>query len=128
MLVNCMSKDFPLNFRNYPEVSSIFSKLCRSYGQKTPWGLIQPPPPRLDRVKQAEEMLGKEINISQLKSIPVALLSLYVYSRTDWIRFFWFPEGFKVNRRLHMLLCHICDCVIFLELFSIVIEPTDLES
>ena len=54
VLVNCMSKNSPLNFRKSREVSSIFSQPCRSYSQKkNPWGvgLMNPPPPRLDRVK-----------------------------------------------------------------------------
>ena len=54
MLVNCMLKESPLNFRKSSEVSSIFFKPCRSYGQKNPWwggggGVIHLPPPRLDK-------------------------------------------------------------------------------
>ena len=49
VLVNCMSNDFPLKIRKIRDISTIFSKPSRSYGQQTPWDWNQSP--RLDRVK-----------------------------------------------------------------------------
>ena len=54
ILENCMSKYSPLTFRN-SGVSSVFSKPCKSYGQKPIGVLNQTPTARLDRVETQQK-------------------------------------------------------------------------